>query len=104
MFAGAARHSLYARSAVHRAAPRVFVAARRPMATYDAFYQRFLKSNVSYVTFVVTGAIFFELIYGQATEKLWDVMNEGKLTHQVDWSKFRDEEDEEEEEEDEDED
>ena len=36
-----------------------------------------LKNNTSQVTFVVAGAIVFELIYGSATEALWSAANEG---------------------------
>lgn len=78
------------------------VAARgrqvRSASTLDSFYRVALKSNISHVTFVVTGAIVFELMYGKATEMIWDTVNQGKLVHQVDWSAFSDEDEDEEDE------
>ena len=50
--------------------------ARRPMS-YDAFYKSALKSNMSQVTFVVAGAVIFEVVYGMGTEAMWSRANEG---------------------------
>mmetsp|Transcript_7821 Transcript_7821/g.20313 ORF Transcript_7821/g.20313 Transcript_7821/m.20313 type:complete len:98 (-) Transcript_7821:301-594(-) len=79
------------------AAPRLAVARRQQSSAINTFYKTALKSNVSHVTFVVTGAIIFELIYGKATEALWESMNQGKLVHQVDWSVYREDDEEEDE-------
>ena len=74
---GAMRHL---RVALPRVAPR-----RNSSSMIDGFYRNFLKSNVSHVTFVVTGAIIFELIYGKATEALWDYANAGVRLKSVDF-------------------
>ena len=70
MFSGAMRHTLrpvFGRTLLRRPASSMI----------DRFYKTALKSNMSHVTFVVVGAIFFELIYGMGTEALWDNMNKG---------------------------
>lgn len=57
--------------------PRFVGVRHKSSSVVDTFYRTALKSNVSHVSFVVTGAIIFELIYGKATEALWDYCNEG---------------------------
>ena len=81
-----------------RIAPRQL--SRRPMGSLvDSFYKTALKSNISHVTFVVAGAIVFEVMYGYGTEALWDSCNKGKLVTHIDWSKWAESDDEEEDEE-----
>ncbi|CAM9366397.1 unnamed protein product [Heterosigma akashiwo] len=63
-------------------------------------YNTVWKSNITYITYILAGCVALETVYGGATEFVWEQANKGKLYHQVDWSKFQ-EEDEEEEEEDE---
>lgn len=73
MFSHAARAAL-------RQAPRVARTSqtqRRKMSSFDNFYKTALKSNMSQITFVVVGAIIFEVIYGSATEALWNNANQG---------------------------
>ena len=110
----AARQAL--RTTARVAARPLAAPARRPMS-YDAFYKSALKSNMSQVTFVVAGAVIFEVVYGMGTEAMWSRANEGvrrrppprsgprgsprrarpaatleppaqKLADQVDWSKW----------------
>lgn len=59
------------------ATPRLYGVRHKSSSAVDTFYRAALKSNVSHVSFVVTGAIIFELIYGKATEAVWDYCNEG---------------------------
>lgn len=71
----ALRQAQMMRTMAARAVPRVPL--RRPMSTMDKFYKTALKSNISHVTFVVAGAIVFEVIYGYGTEALWEKTNQG---------------------------
>jgi len=70
----AARQAL--RTTARVAARPLAAPARRPMS-YDAFYKSALKSNMSQVTFVVAGAVIFEVVYGMGTEAMWSRANEG---------------------------
>ncbi|KAJ8613687.1 hypothetical protein CTAYLR_003157 [Chrysophaeum taylorii] len=83
------------RLAMMRAANRTLGGRRHASSLLDGFYRTALKSNISHVTFVVTGAIIFEVIYGKATDTIWNSVNDGKLPHQIDWSAFREDDDEE---------
>lgn len=68
---------------------------------FQTLYKTCFSSNASYVTYVVVGAIAFEVVYGKATDFVWESVNRGRLYHHIDWSQFKtdDEEDDEEDEE-----
>ena len=68
-------------------------AARRQMS-YASFYDTYLKSNASMVTFIVAGAIVTELLFSKGTDALWSAANGGKLVEHVDWTKWSDDDDE----------
>eukprot|EP00936_MAST-01D_sp_MAST-1D-sp1_P000593 g593.t1 len=82
--------TLGARPAARRA-PQVALVPSRGLN--DTAYQTFFKSNVRYVTFIVAGAVALEVVYGSATDMLWESMNRGKLFHHVDWTKFKTDDD-----------
>ena len=73
-FRGVAARTI-ARPAVARPAA---AAGRRPMS-YASFYDTYLKSNASMVTFIVAGAIVTELMFSKGTDALWSAANGGKL-------------------------
>ncbi|CAM9925735.1 unnamed protein product [Phaeothamnion confervicola] len=80
------------------AATSVFPAGARQNSTLEAVYNRVWKSNAGYITYIVVGAIALEMVYGKATDALWDSVNKGKQYKDIDWSKFKTEDDEDEEE------
>ena len=56
--------------------------------SYASFYDTYLKSNASMVTFIVAGAIVTELMFSKGTDALWSAANGGKLVEHVDWAKW----------------
>ena len=86
MFAARAFRATAARAPTAARAARP-AAARRPMS-YASFYDTYLKSNSSMVTFIVAGAIVTELLFSKGTDALWSAANGGKLVKHVDWSKW----------------
>ena len=66
--------TLGARPAARRAPQMALVPSR---GLNDTAYQTFFKSNVRYVTFIVAGAVALEVVYGSATDMLWESMNRG---------------------------
>ena len=75
MLAARAFRGVAARTTSRIARP---TAARRPMS-YASFYDTYLKSNASMVTFIVAGAIVTELMFSKGTDALWSAANGGKL-------------------------
>ena len=86
MFAARAFRATAARATPVAARARP-VAGRRQMS-YASFYDTYLKSNSSMVTFIVAGAIVTELLFSKGTDALWSAANGGKLVEHVDWSKW----------------
>lgn len=64
---------------------------------FQTLYKTAFRSNASYVTYVVVGAIAFEAVYGTVTDIIWEQANRGRLYHHIDWAKFKTDEDEDEE-------
>lgn len=58
-------------------------ASRRSMSTQQQFapfqgmYSTFFRSNLSYVTFVIVGAMAFEGVYGTFGDMVWEMNNRG---------------------------
>ena len=71
----------------------------REASGFQSLYNVFFRTNSAYVTYVVVGAIAFEVVYGKVTDFVWEQSNRGRLYHHVDWSRFKMEDEEEEEEE-----
>ena len=75
-------------------APTAAARAARPGAgrsrqmSYASFYDTYIKSNSSMVTFIVAGAIVTELLFSKGTDALWSAANGGKLVEHVDWTKW----------------
>lgn len=67
--------------------------------SYASFYDRFLKSNATMVTFIVAGAIVSELCFSKGTDALWSAANAGKLVEHVDWAAWNADDDDDDEEE-----
>ena len=86
MLAARAFRGVAARTIARPAVARP-TAARRPMS-YASFYDTYLKSNASMVTFIVAGAIVTELMFSKGTDALWSAANGGKLVEHVDWAKW----------------
>ena len=91
MFAARAFRATAARAPVAARAARP--AGRRQMS-YASFYDTYLKSNASMVTFIVAGAIVTELMFSKGTDALWSAANGGKLVEHVDWAKWSADDDE----------
>ena len=66
--------TLGARPAARRAPQMALVPSR---GLNDTAYQTFFKINVRYVTVIVAGAVALEVVYGSATDMLWESMNRG---------------------------
>ena len=68
-------------------------AGARQMSAFPSLYNTFMSSNVRYVSLIVAGAVVAEVTYGAVTDTIWETLNQGKLFHHVDWSKFDEAED-----------
>jgi hypothetical protein len=43
----------------------------------SALYQLVFRRNVTYITYIVGGALVLEAVYGKATDGFWNLMNNG---------------------------
>ena len=60
--------------------PPVVSRAARPVrmqSTLKALYPTIMDSNMKYLTFIVSGAIAIEFVYGYAADFIWDSANAG---------------------------
>ena len=65
--------------------------ARRTIVTDVSkflYHKVWRKSNIIYVTYVIAGAMVFEVLFGSTVEGLWKMSNRGKLYDDIDWSKW----------------
>ncbi|XXQ34124.1 Cytochrome b-c1 complex subunit 9 [Plasmodiophora brassicae] len=65
-----------------RAGPSVRVGARRyasGSAVLEGVYNRFMKSNVAYVTSIIMVGVIVEQLYDRGFDSLWKYHNRGKL-------------------------
>jgi hypothetical protein len=62
-----------------RAVPVKKVAAQRNVAGLsEALYNNlWKKSNISYITYIVTGCVVLEAVYGKVTNFIWESYNYG---------------------------
>ena len=61
---------------------------RRSYQKASPFYNLVLKSNVTYVTFVLVGAAVAGGLYGATMDFVWKSYNRGRLYDQIDWTKW----------------
>ena len=69
--------------------PAARTVQQRTMATKPSpFYNLVLKSNVTYVTFVLIGAAIGGGAYNAGMDFVWRSYNRGRLYDQIDWTKW----------------
>jgi len=61
---------------------------RRAYSKGSPLYSMVLKSNVTYVTFVLLGAAIGGGAYNAAGDFIWRSINRGRLYDQIDWTKW----------------
>jgi hypothetical protein len=61
---------------------------RRAYTQSSPLYQYVLKSNATYVTFILLGAAIGGGLYSAAGDFIWKSVNRGRLYDQIDWSKW----------------
>jgi hypothetical protein len=70
---GAAGRTLFAAAPVRGAA----TASAGGSSLGASLYQFVFRRHVTYVTYIVGGAMVLEAFYGKATEAVWNTMNNG---------------------------
>jgi hypothetical protein len=51
-------------------------------------YKTVFKRNITYVTYVMVGAVVAESVWGKTFDAMWSASNQGKLYEHNDWSKW----------------
>ena len=46
-------------------------------SAFQPFYKTVFKNNFTYVTYIVVGAIAFEIVYGKFGDFVWETSNQG---------------------------
>jgi hypothetical protein len=70
-------------------APLRAYSGRVPGDFAEQAYHVLFKKNISYIMYVLLGAIVLETFYGNIGNAVWNAANHGKTFETVDWSKFR---------------